>query len=184
MARQISGWALIVLLTLALPFVPPAFADGGKAKNAVYLGKALFEGDRGYVEFSIDTSPIIFYLGTVNRKYHVLLIRTQNHSKEPLRLSKEKDTIDLHYSDGLDVKGLIDLRTADPQTWDGLEAEIRTAVAYPPTVQGGEEEGVYVFVPFGAVVVPRKKHEMPLSLSFRINSIPHPVEMRVPVTAD
>jgi hypothetical protein len=182
MARRALGWALMVLCASALSFGTSVLADGGKAKNAVYRGIALLQAGRS-VEFEIDTSPIIFYVGTVNRKYHVLLIRAKNYGDEPLRLSKEQDSIVLHYSDGLDVEGIIDLPTADPETWDGLEEEIRTAVAYPPIVQAREEEGIYVFVPVDAVVAPRKKHEMPFLISFGIKSLPQPIELRAPVAA-
>ena len=181
MITLISGRTVIVLVALAMPLVTPAFANGGKAKNAVY--EASLQVDAGDVRFHVLVNPIIFYLGNVNRKYHALLIQAKNRSKQPLRLSKAQDTVKLRLSDGLVVKGLIDLRTADPQTWESLDAETRTAVAYPPTVKAGEEEGIYVFVPVEAVVVPRKKHEMPHRISFDIKSVPRPVELRAPVYA-
>ena len=166
----------VVLFLLGSPFVRMAEADGGKAKNVIYEARP--QTGNGSSQFTIDTSPIIFYLGTVNRKYHVLLIRVKNNSDAPLNLAKDQDTIELRFADGQVVKGLLNLPAADRATWDSLETEIRTAVAYPEVVPPREEEGIYLYVPVGDVKGPRKKHEMPISIVYNIKSLPHPVELR------
>jgi len=158
-------------------------ADGGKAKNEVYRASVVPNSARGAVEFVVDTSPIIFYVGTVNRKYHVLLIRAVNRSDVALQLSKEQDSIELEYPQVGKINGLLDLSVTDPATWDALDAEIRTAVAYPSVVSAGEEEGIYVFVPVDAVTAPRKRHEMPAVIHYRIKSLGQPVELRKPGVA-
>ena len=58
----------------------------------------------GSVQFSIDTSPIIFYLTTVNTKYHVLLLRVKNDTAAPLVLSKDQDSIELTFADAEQVR--------------------------------------------------------------------------------
>ena len=165
-------------LALNLALVTAIAADGGKAKNVIYQGEARPQNGNGSSQFTIDTSPIIFYLGTVNNKYHVLLIRVKNDTNAPVKLSKDEDTIELRFPGAQPVKGILNLPATDRGSWDGLETEIRTAVAYPETVPAHEEEGIYVYVRVGDVKGPRKKHEMPGSIQYNIKSLPQPVELR------
>ena len=178
MTRRILLQSFVLLPALSSTLVTVAGADGGKAKNVIYEGQARPQTGNGSSQFTIDTSPIIFYLGTVNNKYHVLLIRVKNNTDAALNLAKDQDTIELRYAEGQKVKGLLNLPAADRATWDGLETEIRTAVAYPEVVQPREEEGIYFFVPVDDVKGPRKKHEMPSSIIYNIKSLPTPVELR------
>jgi hypothetical protein len=178
MTRRILLPSVGLLLTLSPTLVPVAGADGGKAKNVIYEGQARPQTGNGSWQFTIDTSPIIFYLGTVNNKYHVLLIRVKNNAETPLNLAKDQDTIEVRFSDGQKVKGLLNLPAADRSTWDGLETEIRTAVAYPDIVAPREEEGIYFYIPVDDVKSPRKKHEMPISITYNIKSLTSPVELR------
>jgi hypothetical protein len=185
MIRALSRTALVAavaVLALALPFTPTASADGGKAKNAFYTADVKPKQGSGRYTFVIDSSPIIFYLGTVNRKYHVLLIRVKNDSDTPLKLSGN-DTIQLHFSGDHTVQGFLNLRSVDPATWDGLESEIRTAVAYPEVVPPREEEGIYFYVPIDTVTVQRKAHTMPHLIEYNIKSLPDPVYLQTPVAA-
>jgi hypothetical protein len=141
-------------------------ADGGKAKNVIYEARVPAQTGTGSLQFSIDTSPIIFYLTTVNTKYHVLLLRVKNDTAAPLALSKDQDAIELVFADGQKVQGLLNIPSVDRATWDGLETEIRTAVSYPDLVPTREEEGIYVYVRIGAVKAPRFRHEMPMTLTY------------------
>jgi hypothetical protein len=168
----------VLLLVLPATLVPAVLADGGKAKNVIYEGQVRSQTGSGSCQFISDTSPIIFYLGTVNNKYHVLLIRVKNNTDAPLNLAKDQDTIELRFSDGQQVKGVLNLPAVDRATWDGLETEIRTAVAYPEVVPPREEEGIYFYVPVNDVKGPRKKHEMPSSIVYNIKSLTKPVELR------
>jgi len=177
MTRRILLQSVVLLLTLSSALVPSVLADGGKAKNVIYDGEARPQTWNGRLQFTIDTSPIIFYLGTVNNKYHVLLIRVKNNTEAPVNLAKDQDTIELRFSDGQKVKGMLNLPAADRLTWDGLETGIRTAVAYPEVVQPREEEGIYFYIPVGDVKDVRKKHEMPNSIIYNIKSLTNPVEL-------
>ncbi len=112
-----------------------------------------------------------------------MLIRIKNGAGAPLNLAKDQDTIELRFSGDQKIKGLLNLPTVDRVTWDGLETEIRTAVAYPEVVQPREEEGIYVYVPVGDVKGPRKKHEMPSSIIYNIKSLSSPVQLRPPAAA-
>ena len=171
--RVVLALSLFVISTHA----PAMFADGGKAKNVIYDGSATPKGGNGAIDFNIDTSPIIFYLGTVNNKYHVLLIRAKNNSDAPVTLSKDQDTIEMQFSDGQKVQGLLNLPSSDRATWDGLETEIRTAVVYPEVIESREEQGIYFYVPVDAVKEQRKKHLMPKFILYNIKSIPKPIEL-------
>lgn len=180
MTRRILLLSVGLFLMLSPTLVRLTGADGGKAKNVIYEGEAQPQSGNGISHFTINTSPIIFYLGTVNNKYHVLLIRVKNDTHSPLKLAKDRDTIELRFAEGQTVKGLLNLPAADQATWDGMETEIRTAVAYPEVVGAGEEEGIYVYVRAGDVKGQRKKHEMPSSITYNIKSLPRPVELRPP----
>jgi len=179
MIRKNLSWILVVILLSTLSTHAPAFAEGGKAKNVIYDGIARPATGNGNIQFTIDTSPIIFYLGTVNNKYHVLLIRVKNGTDAPLTLSREQDSIEMRFSDGQKIKGLLNLPATDNATWDGLETEIRTAVAYPGVVEPREEEGIYFYVPVDTIKEPRKKHQMPNSIIYNIKSLPAPVDLHV-----
>jgi hypothetical protein len=178
MIRRMLLLLVGLFLTLSSTPVRVTCADGGKAKNVIYQGQASPQTGNGSAQFTIDTSPIIFYLGTVNNKYHLLLIRAKNDTDAPLNLAKDQDTIELHFVDGRTVKGVLNLPAADRATWDGLETELRTAIAYPEVVPAREEEGIYLYVRVGDVTGPRKKHEMPISITYNIKSLPRPVELR------
>src|SRR4051812_36108424 len=97
--------SLALSLALACPLATLVAADGGKAKNVVYETRVPAATGTGAMQFTIDTSPIIFYLTTVNTKYHVVLIRVKNDTAAPLVLSKDQDTIELAFADGQKVPG-------------------------------------------------------------------------------
>jgi len=164
-------------LVFASLLAPALDADGGKAKNVIYEARVPAQTGTGSLQFSIDTSPIIFYLTTVNRKYHVLLLRVKNDTAAPLVLSKDQDAIELVFADGQKVQGLLNVPSVDRATWDGLETEIRTAVSYPDLVPAREEEGIYVYIRIGDVKAPRLRHEMPMALRYRVKSLPRPIEV-------
>ena len=174
---------VVLMLTLSSTLVTVVGADGGKAKNTFYTGQVQPPSGNGELRFTVDTSPIIFYLGTVNNKYHVLLIRVNNNTGAPLKFSKDQDTVELRFSGNQRVKGLLNLPASDRATWDGLETEIRTAVAYPDIVEPHEEEGIYCYVAVSDVKSPRKKHEMPGSIIYNIKSLRSPVELRLPAAS-
>lgn len=180
MSRRILAQSLVLLLALGFSLVAPVLANGGKAKNSVFEGSARPQTGSGTFNFTIETSPVIFYLGTVNNKYHVLLIRVVNKANVPLNLAIERDTVELQFADGQKVKGLLNLRATDPATWDSLEAGMRTAVAYPEVVKAGEEEGIYLYVPVNDVAGPRKEHVMPSSITYSIKSLSAPIYLRPP----
>jgi hypothetical protein len=165
-------------LAFACTLATLAAADGGKAKNEIYEARVPAQSGAGTMQFTIDTSPIVFYLTTVNAKYHVLLLRVKNQTRAPLMLSKEQDTAEFTFANGQKAQGLLNIPAVDRVTWDGLESEIRTAVTYPDLVPAGEEEGIYVYVRIADVKAWRLKHEMPMALTLNIKSLQELVQVR------
>jgi len=178
MTRRILLHSILLMLTLTLTLVPVVLADGGKAMDVKYRGFARSQAGNTTFDFNITTNPAIFYLGTVNGKYHVLLIRVDNGTDMPLNLAKDQDTILLRFDHGQVVKGLL---AVDPATWEGLENEVRRAVAYPKVVPPHEEEGICVFVPVSDVIGQQKRLEMPGLVIYNIKSLGRPVELRQPL---
>ena len=62
-------------------------------------------------------------------------------------LSAGADTVEALVRSGPAIRAVLDLGARDAALWDGLDADLRSAVVYPRTVQGGEEESVFVFLP-------------------------------------
>lgn len=62
--RKSAAARSVMLIAFLLPAAP---ADGGKAKKVIYDGQARPHSGNGTWQFTIDISPIIFYLGTVNK---------------------------------------------------------------------------------------------------------------------
>ena len=177
MARRLLR-STALSLAFACTLATLVAADGGKAKNVIYETRVPAQTGAGTMQFTVDTSPIIFYLTTVNTKYHVLLIRVKNNTAAPLVLSKDQDTIEFTFANGQKTPGLLNIPAVDRATWDGLETEIRTAVTYPDLVPAHEEEGIYVYVRIADVKAPRLRHEMPMALSYTIKTLTRPVEIR------
>ncbi len=148
--RSTATVTLAILMALAWLALGPAltFANGGKSKRVVYRG-TLQSGDATGldVQFEAEVEPLLFRLTGVGDRYRVIRIRVRNTGTQRLVLSASADTVEAIVRNGPPVKAVLDLGTRDAPLWDGLAADLRRAVAYPSTLQGGEEESVFVFLP-------------------------------------
>ena len=126
-------------------------------------------------EFSIEVDKIAFVLNSIESKYRLIRVRVDNFSKTPILLSSDKDIFELRFEGDITVKGLLNLRKADPLLWDSLTIEMREALAYPQTFEpakvstdGGRErpQPIYLFIFFPKDKVPK----LPGSFSYRIDS--------------
>jgi hypothetical protein len=146
--------ALIVLVAVGFPLSGPA-ANGGKSKRISYRG-TLAGGESGArgAQFDAELEPLLFRLGTVKDRYHVVRIRIRNDGDRDLALSATADRVEVHFRNGASVSGILSLGSVDGATWDGLPADLRAAIAYPPLVERGEEESIFVFIPRGDVTGP------------------------------
>lgn len=137
---------LLVVGGVFVLFNQSALGNGGKGKKIRYLGY-IETGEHGTCLFSSEIEPVMFVLNSVQNKYKVVRIKIKNQSKKPIRLSKQKDKIELQFDHG-NIQGILNLAKHDADFWDSLKLELRKALVYPQIVEpNGEEENIYVFVP-------------------------------------
>jgi hypothetical protein len=147
-----TAWIVTLAALVAwgsLPFgTVPSLANGGKSKRVLYSG-TLQAGDAPgqAVHFDAEVEPLLFRLTGVGDRYRVIRIRIRNTGTQRLVLSAGADTVEALIRSGPAVRAVLDLGARDAALWDGLDADLRSAVVYPRAVQGGEEESVFVFLP-------------------------------------
>ena len=120
--------------------------NGGKGKFNTYMAQTSLGSGVGDCFFTVDVNPTIFYLTTINSKYQVLAMRIKNRARTALVLDKAKDKVELRFGSKR-VSGILNLAANDRATWDSLGKEMKDLVMYPSQVEGGEEEGIYIFIP-------------------------------------
>ncbi len=120
-------------------------------------------------DFSTEIEPVMFKLTSFKAKYKVVRIRVENRKSETVKMSAEKDSIELVLADGKLVKGTFNLKAQAGPVWDALSDEMRNALAYPLSIRAAKvgdgsrvrEEVVYFFAFFPAdkvLDVPRSFH--------------------------
>lgn len=170
-----SSWLRCVAAAgLILTFCEPAFPNGGKAKKT--LLEARVTSGQGKWLFSSEIVPIQYRLNTIRNKYKLIQIRIQNQGGKTLQLSRTADTVEVKLGSDM-VPAIIDISARDPEFWDSLDADLRTVLAYPPAVESGEEESVFLFVPR------TDTKDVPQSLQYKIASTDAPILLRAPVAA-
>jgi hypothetical protein len=182
MHRRFSlGLVVLALFTLVLlPSV--ARANGGKAKNYTYVAELPLGNDRSEVcRLSIEVNPVLFRLMTLNNQYYVLLLRGQNETGIPLKLSSADDKVEILFS-GKKIQGILNLAAADSASWDHLTKYMRETLAYPAQIDPHEEEGLYIYVPIDSLkAIP--ENEMPRSIVFTVKSLNRSVQLHLPSAA-
>ena len=163
--------ALVVRLGLALLLCSPALPNGGKAKKL--LIEARVASGAGNWLFSTEIVPIQYRLNTIRNKYKMIQIRVDNEGGKPLRLSRTADKVEVKVGPNY-VAAILDLPGVDPAFWDSLDAGLRNELAYPPSVDTGEEESIFVFL----AVTDGK--DVPDAIRYKIASESAPILMRVP----
>ena len=126
-------------------------------------------------DFSTEIEPVTFKLTSFKAKYKVVRIRVENRKGETIKLSAEKDAIELTLADGKRVKGTFDLKAQDGPVWDSLSDEMRNVLVYPLSIRAAKvgagnrarEEVVYFFAFFPADKVP----DVPRSFHYTIKSL-------------
>jgi hypothetical protein len=141
--------AMVVSASLALLFLADtsAGANGSKSKRVRY-GADVQTGSAASMvcRFSAELEPLLFRLATVADRYGVVRMAIRNAGDRKLPLSLTADRMEVLFASGA-RPAILDLGAHDPAAWDSLPAEARAAVAYPRSVEAGEEESVFVFVP-------------------------------------
>ena len=151
----------------------PALGNGGKGKRVVYRAALAAGEGGGDIQFEAELEPLLFRLTAVRNRYRTVRVRVRNTGSRPLVLSAAADAVEAHFQSGPPVRAVLDLGARDAAVWDGLPADVRTAVVYPRSVPPGEEENVFVFLPVADV------REAPAALRYTLASRPdRPVMMR------
>ncbi len=180
MKRQLS-LGLITLTYFAVALWPTVvLANGGKAKNYIYKGELSLGKDGQACQLSIEVNPVLFRLTTLNSKYHVLLLRSQNETGVVLKLSPDGDKVEIVLG-GKRIQGILNLAATDAASWDGLTKYMRETLAYPAQVDAHEEEGLYIFVPVESLKA-GPETTMPSEIVFTVKSLNRSVQLRRPVT--
>jgi len=157
-------------------------ANGSKGKKVLYEAHIrLGESTQPQCHFLVELEPILFQINSVQNKYKVIRINIRNESQTPLKLSLDRDSVQVRTGSGA-VKGSLSLATTDQAWWDGLAPELRRALAYPDqsAIKSGEEENVFVFILASDLPKP------PLEILFKIASVsgtPIPIRERAAAAA-
>ena len=167
-------YALAVPIGIALVLCWPAQPNGGKAKKNILQARVSAAG--GQYLFESEIVPIQYRMNTVRNKYKMVQIRINNEGAKPLALSRTADKAEIRLG-GNYVSAVLDVPAADPAFWDNLDASLRTELAYPPSVDRGEEESVFVFLP------KTDTDDVPVGIRYTIASLSAPVVMRTPSVA-
>ena len=165
--------AAIAVVSGATLGIDSALGNGGKGKRVMYRG-ALAGSDAGQdIQFDAELEPLLFRLTSVRNRSRVVRIRIRNTGAAPLALSAASDVVQAQLPGGSTLAGLLDLAARDAQAWDGLPADVRSAIVYPRTVPAGEEESVFVFWPVSSAT------DVPTAFRYTIASRPdRPVVIR------
>jgi hypothetical protein len=146
----------ITLLALIAGGRETAFADiaGARGGPITLIGRVRGSEGRDLYTFEVSYYHEEFRISSVRDKYVLVRVRVSNYSTAPLRLSAERDRLELVLPDNSVVKGLLDLQSADSQTWDAFDAPLRQTLAYPSVVKAapgaegartGSPEVIYLF---------------------------------------
>ncbi len=169
--------ATSIFLGASALWVQTAPANGSKGKRVVYEARIrLGESERDECVFLVELEPILFRITAVQNKYRAIRINLLNRGQQPLRLSLEKDSIQVRAGDKI-VDGILNLAARESSFWNQLDPDLRKALAYPDSeaIRGGEEENVFVYVPNSDLPA------FPDEFLFRIDSVsqtPIPIRPR------
>jgi hypothetical protein len=119
------------------------------------------------VTFNALIDNVLFHLLSLKEEYKVVRLQVENRSQKVLPLSREKDKVELRFGDRT-IPGLLHLSGHDPILWDALDADLRKTLAYPKTIEPGEMESVYIFIPIPAL---KEVKGAPDILLYKIDSL-------------
>jgi len=174
MATRLAKWIGMMLLAVLLPARGEIGSEGGRS---MYFRGRLDPGaaPNEPCVLDIEIEEIMFKLNSFKDKYKVVRIRVENGRKELLKLSAEKDAIELELSDGKTVRGTFNLQAQDGPIWDTLDESMRKALAYPLSIRGAKgddpngrrPEVVHLFAFFPS----EKVTGLPRAFSYMIQSV-------------
>ena len=156
---------LLFCLLLLIAFSAVLAANGTKGKRVVYEATVRI-GDAAASDchFLVELEPILFQIDSVQNKYRAIRINIKNNSQSPLKLSLEKDSVQVRVGSRV-IRGSLNLADSDQPWWDGLSPELRKALAYPDqsAIKSGEEENVFAYFPIADLAT------LPVEIVFKID---------------
>ena len=178
-------YALSAIAFLAALMPVRGEMSGESGRSSRFVGK--LDPAASYTnqcELSVEIEPVLFKLNSLKDKYKVIRIRVENRMSEPIKLSADKDAIELEMGGGNVVRGTLNLPGQDGSLWDSLNDDMRTTLAYPLSIRGVKGDGVnarrpevvYVFAFFPA----DKVSEVPRSFRYTIQSVGRTVKIELP----
>src|ERR1700745_2088520 len=100
-------------------------ANGSKGKRVVYQATVrIGEAAAADCHFLVELEPILFQIESVQNKYRVIRIKITNDSQSPLKLSLERDSIQVRIGSRM-IRGSLNLADSDQTWWDGLSPDLR-----------------------------------------------------------
>lgn len=162
-----NGFFCLLFLLAFGTFTTLLAANGSKGKRVVYEATVrLGDTTPGDCHFLVELEPILFQIESIQNKYRVIRINIRNDSQSPLRLSLEKDAVQVRV-DSRVIQGSLNLADSDQAWWDKLPAELRKALAYPDqsAINRGEEENVFAYFPVADLPT------LPREILFKINQV-------------
>lgn len=178
---------VVAILALISSGREPAFADiaGGQGGPTLLIGRVAGPQGRDLYTFEISYYREEFQLASVRDRYKLVRVKVSNYSTMPLRLSAERDRLELVLDDDSSVKGLLDLQATDSRTWDAFRESLRQALAYPATVKAapgsesgrsGSPEVTYLFAFYPNDRVPA----LPVRFEYWIDSLQQSIRIEAP----
>lgn len=156
---------LLLCLLLLIASSTLLAANGTKGKRVVYEATVrIGNAATADCHLLVELEPILFQIDSVQNKYRVIRINIKNNSQSPLKLSLEKDSVQVRIGSRV-VGGSLNLADSDQQWWDGLSPELRKALAYPDqsAIKSGEEENVFAYFPVADLPT------LPVEILFKID---------------
>ena len=140
---------MVGLLAMLVAAQPAHSDEAGEPGRSVQF-KGELDAGASYTnrcEFSTEIEPLTFQLNSFKNKYKVVRIRVANHRSEAIKLSYEKDAIELELTNGSAVPGTFNLRDRDAAVWDALSDDMRSRLAYPVSIRASQSRGPTAFRP-------------------------------------
>jgi hypothetical protein len=170
-------WNLrVIFLGLSLWMAPlPCYAVGGGVLNhpTEQFSTDIPEQPHHKVRAAVSLQLILFRLNTVHDKYKVVPVLVENHTRDPITLSRSEDAF-VALFDERSVPGILQLSHVDRNFWDSLDSEMRKMLAYPEEIGPGDGVMLYVFIPQSDAP------NIPTGFDYTIKSLDRTLKLRIP----
>jgi hypothetical protein len=165
----VRHYRFVFLLALACLVSFPALPNGGKAKKLLFQSYVI--SGQGQWRFQSEILPEQYRLTSVQNKYKMVQVHITNLGGGKLVLSRKNDKVEVKLGSRI-VPCIVDIPGVESAYWDGLPADLRDQLAYPVSVDTGEEETIFALVP------QTDNKDVPSEIRYTIASQKSPVVMK------